>query len=86
VGDPAGAVTAYEQLLTDLVRVLGLDHPDTMTARGNQARFRSEAGDPEGAASAFEQLLEDYQRVLGTDHPDTLDARDALAAWRQQIT
>jgi hypothetical protein len=30
-GDPAGAAEAYEALLTDRLRVLGPDHPDTLS-------------------------------------------------------
>lgn len=40
-GDQAGAA-AFEQLLTDQVRVLGPDHPDTLTTRGNLAYWRQQ--------------------------------------------
>jgi hypothetical protein len=43
-GDPAGAISALEQLLTDYLRVLGPDHPDTLSVRNNLARWRGEAG------------------------------------------
>jgi hypothetical protein len=49
--------------------VLGNDHPDTLSARLNLARWRGRAGDPAGAAEAFEALLDDRVRVLGPDHP-----------------
>ncbi|GAA2376630.1 tetratricopeptide repeat protein [Dactylosporangium salmoneum] len=42
--DPAGAATAFEQLLTDQLRVLDPDHPDTLTTRGNLAHWRSKTG------------------------------------------
>ena len=32
-GDPAGAVTLYQELLTDRLRVLGPDHPKNLTTR-----------------------------------------------------
>ena len=47
-------------------RVLGDDHPDTLTTRGNLAFWRGETGDA-GAAEAFEQLLTDRLRILGPD-------------------
>nr|BFE75551.1 hypothetical protein GCM10020092_088520 [Actinoplanes digitatis] len=78
-GDPAGAVTAFEQLLDDYLRVLGADHPHTLATRNNLAYWRSQAGDPVGAATAFEQLLTDLLRVLGADHPHTLITRNNLA-------
>jgi hypothetical protein len=73
-----------EQLLTDRLRVLGPDHPNTLTTRHNLARWRGQAGDPAGAATAFEQLLTDRLRVLGPDHPDTLTTRHNLANWRSK--
>jgi hypothetical protein len=44
-GDAAGAATAFEQLLADMVRVLSPDHPDILTTRNNLARWRRKAGD-----------------------------------------
>ena len=40
------------KLLADYLRVLGPDHPDTLTARSNLANWRGEAGDAAGAAAA----------------------------------
>jgi hypothetical protein len=53
-GDAAGAVTAFEQLLTDRLRVLGPDHPDTLLTRSNLAYWRGETGDAAEAVTAFE--------------------------------
>ncbi|MDI5968925.1 tetratricopeptide repeat protein [Streptomyces sp. SL13] len=82
----AGQVTAardhFHTLHTDLVRVLGPDHPDTLGTRHNLASWRGEAGDAAGAATAFAELLTDRLRVLGPDHPDTLTTRHNLASWR----
>ena len=64
------------------MRVLGPDHPDTLTTRNNLAYWRGEAGDPAAAVTAFTELLPDRVRVLGPDHPDTLTTRGALARWR----
>ena len=63
------ALDTFAALLDDLLRVLGPDHPDTLTARSSFAYWRGESGDPAGAAEAFEQLLADRLRVLGPDHP-----------------
>jgi hypothetical protein len=75
-------VAAFEELLTDCLRVLGPDHPDTLATRYNLAHWRGEAGDAAGAVAAFEELLTDYLRVLGPDHPYTLTTRHNLARWR----
>ncbi|MFE2039163.1 hypothetical protein ACFXBB_39285 [Streptomyces scopuliridis] len=37
----AGAVEAFADLVADSLRVLGPDHPDTLTARNNLAFWRS---------------------------------------------
>ena len=75
--DAAGAAAATEELLADCLRLLGPDHPHTLTARGNLAYWRGEAGDAAGAAAAYLELLADRLRVLGPGHRDTLawDAR-----------
>ncbi len=39
----AGAVAGYAEVLSDMVRVLGPDHPDTLTAR--ISLLAGEAGD-----------------------------------------
>jgi hypothetical protein len=44
------------------LRVLGPDHPDTLTIRHNLAYWRGAAGDPGAATTAFEQLLTDRLR------------------------
>ena len=38
-------------------RVLGPEHPDTLTARGNLALWTGEAGDAAGARDQFAALL-----------------------------
>src|SRR5512144_719266 len=65
-----------------MLRVLGPDHPATLTTRANLAYWRGEAGDPAGAAAGFADLLPERLRVLGPDHPDTLTTRANLAYWR----
>jgi tetratricopeptide (TPR) repeat protein len=80
-GDPSGAGSSLQQLLTDQLRVLGPEHPDTLATRANLARWRGQAGDPAGAASSLQQLLADQIPVLGTDHAETLATRGNIADW-----
>jgi hypothetical protein len=80
----AGVAEAIEEVLADDLRVLGPDHPGTLTARNLLARSRVGAGDLAGAAQVFEEVLADDLRVLGPDHPSTLAARNELAYWRWQ--
>jgi hypothetical protein len=76
------AVTHFEHLCAIATARLGPDHPDTLLARGNLARWRSETEGPEVATADFELLLADYRRVHGPDHPDTLLTRSNLASCR----
>ena len=58
--------------------------PDTLTARGNLARFTGEAGDAARARDQFAALLPIRERVLGAEHPDTLATRSNLAHWTSE--
>ena len=61
-------------------RVLGREHPHTLTARANLAGWAGEAGDAAGARDQNAALLPG-ERVLGPEHPDTLGTRANLARW-----
>ncbi|MER7841927.1 tetratricopeptide repeat protein [Streptomyces sp. NPDC096040] len=81
-GQTAAARDHFRHFADTAVRHLGADHPDTLSARGNLARWRGQAGDPAGAAAAFAEILEDTVRVLGEDHPSTLVTRGNFAFMR----
>ncbi|MFD8527199.1 tetratricopeptide repeat protein, partial [Streptosporangium canum] len=81
-GQVSEAVAEYTRLRITATRLLGPDHPATLTARHNLAGWRGVAGDPAGAAAAFKELLVDQLRILGPDHPNTLASRGSLADWR----
>lgn len=84
MGDAARATPLLEQSLTDMTRVMGADHPSTLTTRGNLAGVYRARGNVAGAARMFEELLTDSLRVLGPDHPDTLTTRHNLASLRSR--
>ncbi|GAA1215241.1 FxSxx-COOH system tetratricopeptide repeat protein [Kitasatospora nipponensis] len=69
----------WEQLADTAERVLGADHPQTLTARHNVAESCGSAGRISEAIQLKERVLADRERVLGPDHPDTLDTRHHLA-------
>ncbi|MFF3584513.1 tetratricopeptide repeat protein [Streptomyces mirabilis] len=81
-GQVAAAFTYFHQLTNSTRHHLGPDHPHTLDARADLARWRAEAGDPTGAATALEALLTDRLRVLGPDHVGTLIVRHNLARYR----
>jgi tetratricopeptide (TPR) repeat protein len=77
------AIPLYEQALADRRRILGQDHPQTLTSGNNLAGAYQAAGDLDRAIPLFEQALADCVRVLGADHPQTKIVRGNLAAARQ---
>ena len=76
-----GPATSTPRCCPSASGCLGPEHPDTLTARGNLARWTGEAGDAAGARDQFAALLPIVERVLGPEHPGTLITRDSLAYW-----
>ena len=75
----AQAIAIGERLLADHERVLGADHPHTLTSRNNLAAGYRAAGRTAEAVTLDEQVLAARERILGPDHPDTLNSRSNLA-------
>jgi hypothetical protein len=80
-GDAAGARDQLAALLPLRERVLGAEHPDTLTTRHNLASWTGQAGDAAGARDQYAALLPIRERVQGAEHPDTLTTRANLASW-----
>ncbi len=77
------ALTHLHHTLADRERILGPEHPDTLTARGNLANAYRSAGRFAEAILVIEQNLTDCARILGLEHPDTLASRSNLASAYQ---
>ncbi len=77
--DLTRAIDLGHTVLTDSERVLGADHPNTLTSRNNLAYAYRSAGRLTDAIPLYEQTAADRQRVLGADHPNTLTSRNNLA-------
>ena len=75
----ARSIQIAEPLLADEERVLGADHPDTLTTRHNLASAYRDAGRSAEAITMHEQTLAARERVLGVDDPGTLHTRNNLA-------
>jgi tetratricopeptide (TPR) repeat protein len=81
LGDSTGQMMAVGlPLVADCERVLGPDHPQTLSAKHNLAIAYRQAARVAEAIPLHEQVLADRERVLGPDHPQTLGARDNLAS------
>jgi hypothetical protein len=81
------AISLSERSVADLDRVLGANHPRSLTAQANLASIYATAGRLEESIALCEQTLMRRERVLGPGHPDTLASRQALVrvrAYRSQ--
>ncbi|EMD25194.1 tetratricopeptide repeat protein [Amycolatopsis azurea] len=78
-----GAVTTargyLDRCLTGCERVLGPEHPGTLTARNNLAGAYESEGNLGQAIRLYEATLADRERVLGPDDAETLVSRSNLA-------
>ncbi|MEV0962488.1 tetratricopeptide repeat protein [Streptomyces sp. NPDC059017] len=80
----AAAVIYWHGLAADAERLLGDDHPDTLTARSRLASSYQGAGRTGEAITLGERVVADAERLLGYDHPDTVAARGSLAYFYQR--
>ena len=81
LGDSSGlAILAAEPLVADCERLLGADHPDTLTSRNNLARAYRAAGRTSEAIPLLERTLDVREWLLGADHPNTNVVRGNLVA------
>ena len=78
-GRYAAARVVWEQLLEASRRVLGEEHPNTLSSMNNLAHTLCSQGDLAGARKLEEAVLEARRRVLGEEHPDTQQAKQNLA-------
>jgi tetratricopeptide (TPR) repeat protein len=85
LGDSTGlAILTAEPLAADCERLLGADHPNTLTAYTNLAYAYHAAGRTAETIALYERTLADRERLLGSDHPDTLISRNNLgSAYRE---
>ena len=68
------AVAMYEKSLSLRRKVLGNDHPDTLSAANDLGVVYEESGRLKEAEPYVREALEGRRRVLGNDHPDTLSS------------
>jgi tetratricopeptide (TPR) repeat protein len=84
VGRTAEAIPLLEQALADRERILGPDHPDTLTSRNSLAQAYESVGRTAEAIPLLEQALAGFERIFGSDHPNTGVVRGNLAVAREQ--
>ena len=72
------------QLIADAYKedeAYGPEHPATLAAEHDLARWIGEAGDRAGARDQHAALLTIFERMRGPEHPETLAIRATLARW-----
>ncbi|HEV7452400.1 MAG TPA: FxSxx-COOH system tetratricopeptide repeat protein [Pseudonocardiaceae bacterium] len=78
-GEPRRALPLFERAFELCLRVLGEDHPDTLTSVNGLAHDLYRLGEFERARQLDEDALTRYRRLLGEDHLDTLLLANNLA-------
>jgi tetratricopeptide (TPR) repeat protein len=69
----------FREVLDVQRRVLGEEHPWTLSTTGNLTSSLWRQGKNTGAERIEREVLDTCRRVLGEEHPDTLDAAGSLA-------
>ncbi|UEM24876.1 tetratricopeptide repeat protein (plasmid) [Skermanella mucosa] len=78
-GAYADAEADYRRTVEARKRLLGAEHPDTLTSMNNLAETLRAQGDHGGARTFQEQVLALRRRVQGDEHPHTLTSMNNLA-------
>jgi tetratricopeptide (TPR) repeat protein len=79
IGRWSDAALSQKEVFEKRQRILGDEHPDTITAMNNLATTLSDQGKVDEAASMKKEVLEKSQRILGDEHPDTVMAMSNFA-------
>jgi hypothetical protein len=80
-GDPAQALELARAAAADTARLLGVDHPETISSRIQIARWTGETGDIGRALSLANDAYADALRIFGAAHRMTLSSRFEVAVW-----
>ncbi len=70
---------AHRVLAAERERLLGPDHPDTLTSRLEGGHAASRLGRSFEAHQIYAEVLAGRERALGPDHPDSLSCRHQVA-------
>ncbi|WP_143264020.1 tetratricopeptide repeat protein, partial [Amycolatopsis kentuckyensis] len=74
------AEVEFKKLYSICRETLGIEHPQTLSARHGSATILKWSGNSSEAQIEFENIFEARSRVLGDEHADTLIARHSLAS------
>jgi len=82
LGKYAEAAPLQEQALTTRRRVLGTDHPDTLTSINNTGFLLRARGKLDEAERCYIEALDGRRRVLGVEHEDTITSIHNMGTLR----
>ncbi|RPA89592.1 TPR-like protein [Choiromyces venosus 120613-1] len=85
IGFYGQAATMVRRALEGREKVLGPDHPDTLTSVNNLASLLRALGRHGESETMSRRALEGREKVLGPDHPDTLTSVNNLASLLQTL-
>jgi hypothetical protein len=69
------------QVMETRKRMLGQEHPDTLTSMANLAFTWKSLGRDHDALELMRECLLLLKQKLGVDHPDTIFSLEALNEW-----
>jgi len=72
------------QVMETRKRVLGAEHPSTLTSMNNLAFTWRGHGRDADAFKLMEECVTVRSRILGANHPDTLSSHTALLGWQTE--
>ena len=78
-GRYGAAYKRAKEAQTTYQKLLGKEHPDTLTSMNNLASVLGNQGKYEDAEEMHRQVLKLREKVLGKEHPDTLKSMSNLA-------
>ncbi|PGG95437.1 hypothetical protein AJ79_10066, partial [Helicocarpus griseus UAMH5409] len=67
------------QVMKIMKRVLGTEHPDTLTSMDNLAYTLKSLGSVEDAVALMKMCVQLHSKNLGSEHPDTLSSSQTLS-------
>jgi hypothetical protein len=72
------------QVMETIKRVLGPEHPSTLTSMNNLAFTWKGHGRDREALKLMEECMAVASRILGTTHPNTLSVSATLLQWQTE--
>ena len=76
----------YQRALGARERVLGGEHPDTLTSVNNLASLYARQGRYAEAEPLYQRAVSGAEKVLGPEHPDTQLYRRNLEALQSKMS